>query len=62
MSPAANAHAPTKAAFVVVANRLPVDRVEQPDGSSEWRPSPGGLVTAFEPVMRSHEGAWVGWS
>jgi trehalose 6-phosphate synthase len=62
MSPAANAHAPTKAAFVVVANRLPVDRVEQPDGSSEWRPSPGGLVTAFEPVMRNHEGAWVGWS
>ena len=61
MSPAANAHAPTKAAFVVVANRLPVDRVEQPDGSSEWRPSPGGLVTAFEPVMRSREGAWVGW-
>ena len=22
---------------------------------------PGGLVTAFEPVMRSHRGAWVGW-
>jgi trehalose 6-phosphate synthase len=61
MSPAANAHEPAKAAFVVVANRLPVDRVEQPDGSSEWRPSPGGLVTAFEPVMRSHQGAWVVW-
>ena len=46
---------------MVVANRLPVDRVEQPDGSSEWRPSPGGLVTALEPVMHRHAGAWVGW-
>jgi trehalose 6-phosphate synthase len=50
-----------EARFVVVANRLPVDRVENPDGSADWRPSPGGLVTAFEPVMRRHEGAWVGW-
>jgi len=47
---------------VVVANRLPVDRVENPDGTVEWRTSPGGLVTAFEPVMRSHHGAWVGWA
>ena len=47
--------------FVVVANRLPVDRVEHPDGTVDWRTSPGGLVTAFEPVMRSHDGAWVGW-
>jgi trehalose 6-phosphate synthase len=46
---------------VVVANRLPVDRVENPDGSADWRPTPGGLVTAFEPVMHAHEGAWVGW-
>src|SRR5215210_3475629 len=61
MSPAANAHEISSATFVVVANRLSVDRVEQPDGGSEWRPSPGGLVTAFEPVMRHHEGAWVGW-
>ncbi|MGJ3507108.1 alpha,alpha-trehalose-phosphate synthase (UDP-forming) [Enemella sp. A6] len=50
-----------KASFVVVANRLPVDRVELPDGSVSWRTSPGGLVTALEPVMRAHEGAWVGW-
>ena len=45
----------------MVANRLPVDRFENPDGSVEWRTSPGGLVTAFEPVMRTHRGAWVGW-
>lgn len=50
-----------KASFVVVANRLPVDRIVDPDGTVEWRTSPGGLVTAFEPVMRSHHGAWVGW-
>lgn len=45
------------AEFVVVANRLPVDR----DDNGGWRRSPGGLVTALEPVMRSTEGAWVGW-
>ncbi len=50
------------AAFVVVANRLPVDRVELDDGSTDWRTSPGGLVTALEPVMRRKEGAWVGWN
>jgi trehalose 6-phosphate synthase len=43
--------------FVVVANRLPVDRVS----GDEWRPSPGGLVTALEPVLRRHEGVWIGW-
>ena len=53
---------PTRRAnFVVVANRLPVDRVEHPDGTTTWRTSPGGLVTALEPVMHSHHGAWVGW-
>ena len=46
---------------MVAASRLPVDRAEGPDGETEWRPSPGGLVTALEPVMRSAGGAWVGW-
>jgi len=46
-----------RAEFVIVANRLPVDRDE--DGG--WRRSPGGLVTAMEPVMHESEGAWVGW-
>ena len=45
----------------MVASRLPVDRVDTPDGGTEWRPSPGGLVTALEPVMREAHGAWVGW-
>ena len=45
--------------FVVVASRLPVDRVEGPGGRPEWQPSPGGLVTALEPVMREAGGAWI---
>jgi trehalose 6-phosphate synthase len=48
--------------FVVVASRLPVDRIEGPDGEREWRQSPGGLVTALEPVMREAGGAWIGWT
>jgi trehalose 6-phosphate synthase len=52
----------TQADLVIVANRLPVDRVVNPDGSVDWRPSPGGLVTAIEPVMRENDGAWIGWS
>ena len=48
--------------MVVVANRLPVDRAVAPDGSVTWRTSPGGLVAALEPVMRTHRGAWVGWT
>jgi trehalose 6-phosphate synthase len=51
-----------KADLVIVANRLPVDRVVNPDGSTSWRRSPGGLVTAIEPVMRANDGAWIGWS
>ncbi len=47
--------------FVVVASRLPVDRVEGPGGEAGWQPSPGGLVTALEPVMRDADGAWIGW-
>jgi trehalose 6-phosphate synthase len=49
------------ASFVVVANRLPVDRVFNSDGTTSWRTSPGGLVSALEPVMRRQGGAWIGW-
>ena len=51
-----------QADLVIVANRLPVDRVVNDDGSVDWRTSPGGLVTAIEPVMRANDGAWIGWS
>ena len=47
--------------FVVVANRLPVDLVRLPDGSTSWKRSPGGLVTALEPLLRRNRGVWVGW-
>ncbi|MFA4080783.1 alpha,alpha-trehalose-phosphate synthase (UDP-forming) [Mycobacteroides salmoniphilum] len=47
--------------FVVVANRLPIDLVKLPDGSTTWKRSPGGLVTAMEPLLRKRRGAWVGW-
>jgi alpha,alpha-trehalose-phosphate synthase [UDP-forming] len=48
--------------LVVVANRLAVDRTgTAPDGSPVYQRSPGGLVAALEPVMRSTGGAWVGW-
>jgi trehalose 6-phosphate synthase len=47
--------------LVIVANRLPVDRVDNPDGSAGWRRSPGGLVSALEPVMRANDGTWIGW-
>src|SRR6201997_2396268 len=49
------------AEFVVVANRLPVDLERLPDGSTAWKRSPGGLVTALEPLLRQRSGAWIGW-
>jgi alpha,alpha-trehalose-phosphate synthase [UDP-forming] len=48
--------------LVVVANRLPVDVTVEEDGSTSWRRSPGGLVSALEPVMQAADGAWVGWA
>ncbi|MDQ0575815.1 bifunctional alpha,alpha-trehalose-phosphate synthase (UDP-forming)/trehalose-phosphatase [Agromyces albus] len=48
--------------MIVVSNRLPVDYERAPDGSTTWKGSPGGLVTALEPIMRTTEGAWVGWA
>lgn len=50
------------ASLVVIANRLPVDRVVDDEGNVSWRTSPGGLVSALEPVMRRHHGAWIGWN
>ena len=47
--------------FIVVSNRLAVDRVVDEHGTSSWRRSPGGLVTALAPVMAKADGAWVGW-
>ncbi|MDT4989752.1 MAG: trehalose 6-phosphate synthase [Micromonosporaceae bacterium] len=51
----------SRSSFVVVANRLPVDQVTTPQGR-QWRRSPGGLVTALQPVLASRHGTWVGWT
>ncbi|MFL6174097.1 MAG: trehalose-6-phosphate synthase [Marmoricola sp.] len=50
-----------RADVVIVANRLPVDRVVDADGTTTWRRSPGGLVSALAPVMTAQDGAWIGW-
>ncbi|MFO0856353.1 MAG: trehalose-6-phosphate synthase [Phycisphaerales bacterium] len=44
--------------IVILANRLPVRRGD--DGLS-WERSPGGLVSALEPILRSRVGLWIGW-
>jgi trehalose 6-phosphate synthase len=40
---------------------LPVDLERHPDGTTTWKRSPGGLVTALEPLLRRRSGAWIGW-
>lgn len=50
--------------LVVVANRLPVERIDtqSPGKPAEWRASPGGLVSALAPILQRSGGTWVGWS
>jgi len=48
--------------LVVAANRLPVGLVVDDSGEGTWRRSPGGLVSAMEPVMADRTAAWVGWA
>ncbi|MEY7974542.1 trehalose-6-phosphate synthase [Saccharomonospora xinjiangensis] len=59
--PTSTARSSARAEFVVVANRLPVDLERSADGTQRWTQSPGGLVSALEPFLRSRKGAWVGW-
>ncbi|HET9076098.1 MAG TPA: trehalose-6-phosphate synthase [Acidimicrobiales bacterium] len=47
--------------LVIVANRLPVERSDG-EGEGEWKPSPGGLVSALTPVLQRMGGTWIGWS
>ncbi|AZI58955.1 bifunctional alpha,alpha-trehalose-phosphate synthase (UDP-forming)/trehalose-phosphatase [Nakamurella antarctica] len=58
MSPEVN----DQAAMVVVANRLPFDFEMHADGTTTAKQSPGGLVTALEPILSRREGAWIGWT
>ena len=52
------------AEFVVVANRLLIEPVyEDMNPDLEiigWRTSPGGLVSALDPVLRGRKSVWVG--
>jgi len=48
--------------LVVVSNRLPIDETVAPDGASEWRRSPGGLVSALHAILRDASATWVGWA
>jgi trehalose 6-phosphate synthase len=51
-----------RSSFVVVANRLPVDRVTTDGGATRWVTSPGGLVSALEPLLESQPATWIGWA
>lgn len=42
--------------LLVVANRLPVNRV-----GNDWVASPGGLVSALTPLLQQQRGSWIGW-
>ena len=48
------------AQVIVVANRLPIRRVER-EGGVHWDLSPGGLVSALTPVMAGRPAMWIGW-
>lgn len=48
--------------LVMVSNRLPVDRVIEADGATSWRASPGGLVTAVQPIVEQLGCLWIGWA
>ena len=60
---AAGAGAPTPGArpLVVVSNRLPF-RAERDARGLRLTRSPGGLVSALEPVLQQHGGVWIGWA
>ncbi len=47
-------------AVLVLSNRLPFAVSRGPKGL-EKHVSPGGLVSALEPVLRKHGGTWIGW-
>jgi trehalose 6-phosphate synthase len=46
--------------LVVVSNRLPVT-IDWQNEQWEVHHSPGGLVTALQPIVRATKGVWLGW-
>ena len=45
---------------ILVSNRLPI-KLENINDRWVVTPGTGGLVTALAPVLRNHEGIWIGW-
>lgn len=52
---------PRKPRLIIVANRLPVQRVGR-GPNAHWESSSGGLVTALVPTLQKNHGVWVGWT
>ena len=48
--------------LVVVSNRLPFSLVRDSTGRPNSVRSPGGLVSALSPALKSRGGVWIGWS
>ncbi|MGH0036293.1 MAG: bifunctional alpha,alpha-trehalose-phosphate synthase (UDP-forming)/trehalose-phosphatase [Myxococcota bacterium] len=46
--------------LVVASNRLPFT-LQRTRAGLQRNPSPGGLVSALEPVLRARGGTWIGW-
>jgi len=46
--------------IVVASNRLPFS-IRRTSRGLEVEPSPGGLVSAMDPVLRARGGTWIGW-
>ncbi|MFC1893040.1 trehalose-6-phosphate synthase [Chloroflexota bacterium] len=46
----------------MVSNRLPVAITRGDTGNWQVQISPGGLVTALDPLLRGRGGLWIGWS
>jgi trehalose 6-phosphate synthase/phosphatase len=47
--------------MIVVSNRLPFVLKREQDGILSRHSSAGGLVTAMAPVVKKHNGKWIGW-
>jgi trehalose 6-phosphate synthase len=48
--------------LVIVSNRLPVAVYEDETKGWQIKPSPGGLVTALNPIISRSNGSWIGWA
>ena len=47
--------------IVIVSNRLPVALTRVDMEQWQFQLSPGGLVTALNPILRERGGLWIGW-